>query len=530
MADPAVTRLYWILSAIRAPPSEPTTKDRPLRTRARLLALLLPLAGCSGSGDVAGPDPAPDGPPVVDSFLATDPSLVHGEWTQLRWRIPGASVASISPDVGPLSSPEGGALSVRPPRATTYTLTASNAHGSVTATVSVALDYPAGIYVDSVAGDDANPGNSPAGALKTLGEALIRTSAGGAIFLSAGVYDTPIVIDGPERSVFGGLNPDTFFQQGDTYESWVRPAGAATPLEVRNSAVGTSLFSFVKFDARNGGSVAADVQDSRVVLSDCVLAARLSGSGTALLVHGDSDVQVSRSQLRGGRSGTVLPAHAETRGLAVLDASSVTVVASFVDGGWATSRSSGVDLFTTGSVRLGFNTIAAQLFGSVTADVAAAVRIRAGHPSLGGNILFTRGNAERHAVVEEGADADPAWLLGNLFLSAGTPPYDNFASDGPDPATEEQLNDPAFTNGIAASTYLNRLVSPSVAAAALFVNIDQVDFHLVSPLLTGGANPVVDRGDALMLNTELFGVQDRDVDGRTRPGTASQYDLGADEY
>lgn len=500
-----------------------------MRSRAPLLpALLLLVAGCSGSDDPAGPDPTPPGPPVVEYFLATDTTLLHGEWTQLRWRISGAAAASVSPDIGPLSPPSEGARSFRPVESRTYTLSASNPHGSVTATITVTVEYPSGVYVDSVDGDDGRPGDSPANAVRTLGEALARTSGGGAIFLSAGVYDTPVVIDGPDRSIFGGLSPDTFFQEAGVYETWIRPAGADVPVEVRNSPVGTSYFSFVKFDARNGGVVAADVQDANVVFADCTFEARLSASGTAVRAQGASDVQVLRCRVHGGRGSGGSPAHPDTRGIAVLDASSLLAIASFIDGGWASQASSGVDVNTTGSVRLGFNTVSAQLSGAVTADIAAAIRIRAGRPALGGNILMTRGSAERHAVAEESADADPSWMLGNLFVSAGTPPYDNFAGDGPDPSTEEQLNAPDYVNGESGTVYLNRLVS-GVALADMFVNVDQADYHLISPLASGPANPAVNRGDALFLNPDLFGDQSHDVDGQARPGAAAQFDLGADE-
>ncbi len=491
-----------------------------------MLALALPLAACSDSDEPAGPDPAPDGPPVVEYFVATDTELLHGEWTQLRWRIAGASAASVAPDVGPLSPPAQGALSVRPVGTRTYTLSASNPHGSVTATVTVDVAYPSGVYVDSVDGDDGRSGDSPDRAVRTLAEALDRTSGGGAIFLSAGVYDTPIVIDGPDRSIFGGLDPETFFEEGAAYETWVRPAGGDIPLEVRNSSIGTSLISRVKFDARNGGAVAADVLDATVVFADCTFEARRSGSGTALRVRGASDVQTARCRVHGGRDGAGTPVHADARGIEVRDAASLLATASFIDGGWATGSCSGVDIETTGTVRLGFNTICAQLSGGVTADVAAAVRIRTGRPALGGNILLTRGNAERHAIVEESADADPAWMLGNLFVSAGTPPYENF--DGPDPADEAQLNSSEFVNGETGTLYGNRLVT-GVALADMFVNVDQADFHLISPLASGGANPAVNRGDPLFLNPDLFGDQSRDVDGQARPGSALQFDLGADE-
>lgn len=495
----------------------------------RLCPLLLLLAGCSGSDNPAGPGPVPAVPPVVESFLVTDPSVLHGSWTSLRWRINGATVASIAPDVGEVSNPTNGAASVRPYQTTLYTITASNAHGTVTAQVSVDVQYLAGLFVDSVHGDDARSGATPALAIRTLGEALNRTQGGGAIFLSAGTYDTPIVIDGAERTIYGGLNPTTFFEDADTYRTRIQPTGAGVPLTIRNASAGISLFSFVELDAKFGGAVAVDVDDSNVIFEDCLVDGRFSNTGTALLVHGTSDIQALRCRIQGGRKS---PSHSETRGVAVLDAASVLLHSCFVDGGAALTRSSGVDVFTTGSVRLGFNTISAQLTGGAGADVAAAILLRGGRPAIGGNILFTRwsGPVQHHAIVEASADADPSWLLGNLFITAGVPPYDNFSSDGADPSNEAELNDPQFVNAEDSSVYLNRLDTSTTPAAA-FVNPDLSNYHLISPLqATLMPNPAVDRGDAMLLDADRFGASTVDIDGAARPGYAAGYDLGADEH
>jgi hypothetical protein len=491
------------------------------------------MAGCSNPDNPAGPGPGPGVAPVVESFLVTDPTLTHGDWTSLRWRIDGATVASIAPDVGVVSNPTNGAASVRPYQSTQFTITASNAYGTVTAQVSVDVQYLAGLFVDSVHGDDSRTGARPAQAIRTLSEALTRTQGGGAIFLSAGIYDTPIVIDGAERTIFGGLNPTTFFEEAETYRTRIQPSGAAVPLTIRNASSGTSLFSFVEFDAKFGGNVAADVDGSNVVFEDCLVDGRLSGSGTALLAHGVSDVQAFRCRIQGGRTGPI-PTQSETRGIAVLDAAELARSLLFCGWRFASVLSTGVDVATTGMVRLGFNTISAQLSGSPGAQVAAAVRLRAGRPSLGGNILLTIGSAEAHAIVEEAADADPSWLLGNLFVEPGSPPYDNYSSDGADPATEAQLNDAGLINAESGTVYLNRIATDSgnhqISAASMFVNLNAGDYHLLSPLATLEANPAVDRGDALLINPDLFGWSATDVDGVTRPGVAARYDLGADEH
>ncbi|MFN8177174.1 MAG: hypothetical protein U0167_04570 [bacterium] len=490
----------------------------------RALALALLLTGCSDSSNPTGPGGGPQGPPTVELFAATDANVMHGSWTSLRWHAPGATAAAISPSVGAVSQPENGAASVRPFQTTTYTLTVSNSVGTASATVDVVVQYPAGVYV-SLQGDDTHTGASPQEAIKTLGEALVRTSSGGAIFIAGGIYDVALLIDGAERTIYGGLNPQTFFQDPN-FTTRIQPTAASTPLTVRNSVGGTSLISFLELDARFAGAVAADVENANVQFQDCHLDGRYSGTGTALLVHGASDVQAYRCRIQGGRTGG---SHPETRGAAVLDASSLLLNTCFVDGGWASTQATGVDVATTGTVRLGFDTISAERASGVAGHPTAAVRLRAGHPALGANILFTRGSAEHYGVVEEAADADPSWLLGNLFFASPfTTPYRNFATDGDDPLTEDQLNDPSYINGVSDSVYRNRIAN--LNADLLFVDPNVADYHLVAPLPTGAPNPAVDRGDALFLDGDRFGASATDIDGQLRPQTVTRYDLGADEH
>jgi PKD repeat protein len=73
-------------------------------------------------------------PPVIKSFGAAPESLEAGQSTSLKWSVSGATSLSIDNGVGTVT---GTSRKVSPTAATTYTLTAKNAGGTKTATVTV---------------------------------------------------------------------------------------------------------------------------------------------------------------------------------------------------------------------------------------------------------------------------------------------------------------------------------------------------------------------------------------------------------
>ena len=79
--------------------------------------------------------------PVIDSFTATPSLIASGESSALSWQITGADSAMISAGVGSVNV-DSGASTVSPTATTTYTLTATNGGGSVTAALTVGVDIP----------------------------------------------------------------------------------------------------------------------------------------------------------------------------------------------------------------------------------------------------------------------------------------------------------------------------------------------------------------------------------------------------
>ena len=76
--------------------------------------------------------------PVVKTFFANPSVIDQGDSSVLTWEVNGATSVSISPGIGSVDS--GGNFTVSPNKTTTYTLTATNAAGSVTATVKVTVE------------------------------------------------------------------------------------------------------------------------------------------------------------------------------------------------------------------------------------------------------------------------------------------------------------------------------------------------------------------------------------------------------
>lgn len=82
--------------------------------------------------------PAPTAPPVIASFVATPAEIAAGESAKLTWSATDYDTLTIEPGVGSVALiPGATGVSVRPPQSTEYTITATNAMGSSTRTVTV---------------------------------------------------------------------------------------------------------------------------------------------------------------------------------------------------------------------------------------------------------------------------------------------------------------------------------------------------------------------------------------------------------
>lgn len=121
--------LLVTLAGAQAPP-DPRAAARPAQISA---TIYLPLVRGPGA-------PAPAGSPVIESFQLSAPAGPMAAEVELRWRASGATSLRIEPDVGDVRG--AASASVYPIATTTYTLTATNAKGSTSATVTYRVNAP----------------------------------------------------------------------------------------------------------------------------------------------------------------------------------------------------------------------------------------------------------------------------------------------------------------------------------------------------------------------------------------------------
>jgi hypothetical protein len=499
----------------------------------------LALAGCSSSDDPMGP-PGPDPvlPPVIEDFSIADSDgiITHGDFTTLRWTAPGAAEIAIVPIVGQGLSPQGGAIAVRPHEPTTYVIVVRNSKGTATDSVHVDIRYRPGVYVKVNGGDDTAAGTDIDTPVATLQEALRRTSAGGTIFLAAGTHTTSLAITGAQVSVYGGLDPVTFFegQPAEQYRSTVRPM-SGVPLSIRDTP-GIMEISHIVFDARDTESVAGEVVDAQARLLGCTLDARNSSmlsvdgaAGLRVISTGPGANVVARSCRIFGPRQTVFP---EARGVTVEQAQAAVaadllLANCFVDSGRGNLSASGLYVDSFGTINVGMSTIGAETVSpGFDQDTPAAIRIARGSPAIGGNILFTRGGGgQRFGIQETTSLGNPSALEGNLFISVAGTPYDNFG--GLDPATEGELQLMEYTVEPNATVGDNLLVN-GLSVTQIMVDVPGQDFHL-KPVAPGVPNPAVDTGLSWVGKPEYGAEVLEDIDGDRRPSFFSQWDRGGDE-
>jgi len=102
-------------------------------------------ASCSSGGGSS------EGPPTIASFTAAPQTTSCGGTSVLRWDCAGAASMWIDPDVGAVN---GSTATVKPTSTTTYTLTARNEHGTVTAQTTIVVQS---LQSEGAACTPANP-------------------------------------------------------------------------------------------------------------------------------------------------------------------------------------------------------------------------------------------------------------------------------------------------------------------------------------------------------------------------------------
>lgn len=180
-----------------------------------------------------GPPPPPP-VPVIASFTANPSTVVIGSSTQLQWSVSGADSIEISASVG--NDPGvvvGNSLTINPTVNTTYTLSATNQHGSVNRTATVTVTGPQAPIVGSFFAEPA----------------FILTGSGLSSTLQWSVSGAEsIAIEADAGSAPGPVTGNT---------ATVTPTVTTNYTLVATNTVGTTRVTFpVTFYTGGGGSVA----------------------------------------------------------------------------------------------------------------------------------------------------------------------------------------------------------------------------------------------------------------------------------
>ena len=196
-----------------------------LRYRAAILisALIFSFLIVWGCSEDSTTEPQQGNKPTIVSFTA-DPSTVQagGDSVKLTWEVSGATSLSISSGVGAVTPVDSGSITVFVSSLTTFTLTATNSAGDVTANaqVTVAQSITVNGYVKDVDGE-------PVGGATVIikGKAPTTTGAGGNFNVSNVTipYEIRLILSGTQQAavVYQGLTrPDpTLFYLGSTTNS-----------------------------------------------------------------------------------------------------------------------------------------------------------------------------------------------------------------------------------------------------------------------------------------------------------------------
>ena len=100
-----------------------------------VITVLVFIAGCTGASPTV---------PIINSFSAIPSTITVGESSTLSWSVTDATSVIIDNGIGSVVLT--GTTAVNPTTTTTYTLTAANTVGSVTASVTVIVGAASGYY------------------------------------------------------------------------------------------------------------------------------------------------------------------------------------------------------------------------------------------------------------------------------------------------------------------------------------------------------------------------------------------------
>lgn len=150
-------------------------------------------------------------PPLITSFTADPAQVSQGGMSTLHWTVTGAS--SLLLDPGSLDVAGAASAEVSPPSTTLYTLTASNAGGSVSSSLTVTVLVPDYLCVDGANGTGTEDG-TPLHPFRTLRDAAQAALSGTEIRAAGGEYPQNVLVENRALRLLGGYAGGSAQQYG----------------------------------------------------------------------------------------------------------------------------------------------------------------------------------------------------------------------------------------------------------------------------------------------------------------------------
>ena len=159
--------------------------------------------------------------PEIVSFTGSDLLIAPGEILNLEWSVSGAETVTISPELGTVAL--SGSAPVSPVGSTTYTLTATNGTGTVTADVEVVVDAIAAAVIHSW--DPALPNQTSGALLDSIGGKNFDIT-GGLLLTGLTSENTSLTAAMTRVNPTAGTGGDMgqgFPSASTSFEFWIRP-------------------------------------------------------------------------------------------------------------------------------------------------------------------------------------------------------------------------------------------------------------------------------------------------------------------
>ena len=281
-------------------------------------------------------------------------------------------------------------------------------------------------YVDASAGSDANSGNSPASAFKSITRATLAAAAGDTVHVAAGLYGTAST-----GEVFPIHMIDGVLQGASSGSVTILGNGSAAVIQATGIGSAAAIDGFTI----TGGSPGLDLSDSALTISDNVISGN-TGSITGGGIHTVSgSVRIVNNLIRGNTA-------TYGGGIVVEDADSSRIESNTIENNVATQGGGGIDVCLNANPAIAHNIIrnnSAHVGGGIMSEIGCLPRIT--ETVIQGNSADPTAGGKGGAIALFSGSA----ILENCLIVGNT--SSDFAISGTNSAATKIVNCTIADNG-----------------------------------------------------------------------------------